>query len=148
MLSSDITKKEKTKKKLFKFHDQATTWLSDLEFIKDEQIFLEHLLSSHFLELSTEKLYDPTRKLIKRLIEVKKMGNDLFDTIQLHDKHLSILIESSKNNGKKRFNKEHDRIKKEFENYIFSFKYVKKKIFKMIKEIMIKGKQKLLIKKQ
>ncbi len=148
MLSAEVTKKEKIKKKLFKYHDQSVVWLSDLEFMKGEQIFLEHLLSSHFLDLSTAKLYDPTRKLIKKLIDVKQMGNQLFDTIQLHDKHVSIWIENSKFEGKKGYKKEHKQIQKDFETYVLNFKYVKKKIFIMIKEIMKNKNQKLLIKKQ
>jgi len=148
MLSAEITKKGKFRKKLFKYHDQSIVWLSDLDFMKGEQIFLEHLLSSHFLDLSTAKLYDPTRKLIKKLIDVKQMGNQLFDTIQLHDKELSIWIESSNFNDKKGYKKEHKQIQKDFEIYVLNFKYVKKKIFNMIKEIMKNQKQKLLIKKQ
>lgn len=148
MLSEDITKREKIKKKLFKLHDQSATWMSEMEFMKDEQIFLEHLLSAHFLDLSTAKLYDPARKLIKKLMDVEKMGNELFDTIQLHNKHLSTLIESSKFKGKKGYKKEHKKIEKDFDTYVLNFKYVKKKIFKIIKDIMKNNKQKLLIKKE
>lgn len=148
MLSEDITKREKIKKKLSKLHEQSTSWMSDLEFMKDEQIFLEHLLSTHFLDLSKSKLYEPTRKLIKKLKDVEKMGRDLFDKIQLHNKHLSTLIESSKYKGKKGFKKEHRHIEKDFETYELNFKYVKKKIFNMIKDIMKNHKQKLLIKKE
>jgi len=148
MLSKNITKSEKAKKKLFKYHGQSIKWLNDLEFVKGEQIFLEHLLSSHFLDLSTTKLYEPTRKLIKKLVTVEHMGNQLFDTIQLHNKYLSTLIESSKLRDKKEYKKEHKKIEKDFDIYLLHFKNVKKKIFNMIKEIMKSKKQKLLIKKQ
>jgi len=140
--------KEKNQKKLFKFHKQTVEWLNELDFIQDEQIFLEHLLSSHFLDLSKPKLYEPTRKVIKKLTDVEITGDELLDTIQIYNKHIATLIESLQLRDKKELKQEHKRIEKDFEIYILNFKYVKKKIFSMIKEIMKKDKQKLLINKQ
>jgi hypothetical protein len=141
-------KKDKVKKKLFKFHNETTKWLNELEFIQDEQIFLENLLSSHFLDLSKPKLYDSTRKLIKKLKGVENMTNELSDTLQIHNKHIATLTESLQSKGKKGLRKEHKKIKKDFEVYQLNFKYVKRKIFSNIKEIMKAHKQKLLISNQ
>ena len=54
MKTTDNLKKEKMKNKLSKLHDESLIWLNELKFAHDEHIFLEHLLSSHFLDLSTE----------------------------------------------------------------------------------------------
>ena len=147
MKTTDNLKKEKMKNKLLKLHDETLLWLNELEFMQDEHIFLEHLLSSHFLDLSTEKLYDPTRKLIKKLKEVEKWNAELVDSIHVHNKHMATWIESLHTNGKKSLTKEHNQIKSDFETYTINFKYVKKKIFSMIKEIMREHKQKLLLNK-
>lgn len=138
-------KKEKFEKKLFKFHDQNNIWLEELEFVHDEHIFLEHLLSSHFLDLSSEKLFEPTKKLIQKLNDVEKMDNELEDEIQTHNKHVATLLESLQLYGKKDLVKEHQRIQKDFDTFHLNFKYAKKKIYKMIKEIMKEHKKKLLI---
>ncbi len=148
MRSKQILEKDKTKKKLYKLNDQSSEWLAELVFMQDEQKFLEHLLSSHFLDLSTEKYYDAAKKLINRLKEVESIGNSTYDTIQVHNKHLATLIESSQLKGKKEFKKEHKQIEKDFDAYILKFNYCKKKIFKIIKDIMKVQKQKLLIKEQ
>lgn len=148
MKSIENLEKEKIKKKLYKLNDQTSEWLTELEFIQDEQIFLEHLLSSHFLDLSTEKFYNTAKKVINNLKDVEKTGNSISDTIQIHNKHLATLIESLRLKGEKEFKKEHKKIKQDFETYVLKFKYVKKKIFKIIKDIMKIQKQKLLIQQQ
>ena len=81
-------------KNIYLLHDSSLKWITELDFINDEQAFLENLLSSHFLELSSSDHYEATRKLIKKLKEVEKSGSDLIDTIELHNKHMATLIES------------------------------------------------------
>jgi len=147
MKTSDNLKKGKKKNKLLKLHDETLHWLNELQFMQDEQTFLEHLLSSHFLDLSTEKLYDPTRKLIKKLKDVEKTSDKLFDTVHVHNKHMATYMESLRSNGKNDLIHEHNQIKIDFETFTRDFKYVKKKTFSMIKEIMKDHKQKLLLNK-
>ncbi len=147
MKTSDNLKRDKKKNKLLKLHDENLHWLNELQFIQDEQVFLEHLLSAHFLDLSTEKLYDPTRKLIKKLKDVEKSNDELADTVHVHNKHMATYLESLQSNGKNDLIYEHDQIKTGFETFTRDFKYVKKKIFNMIKEIMKDHKQKLLLNK-
>lgn len=138
---------DKENKSVYVLHEETMNWMNELEFMSDEQSFLEHLLGSHFLELSSSELYDSTRKLIKKLKEVEKMGRALMDTIQLHNKHMATMIESFQKEFNKSLDKEHSQIKKDFDNYALNFRYVKRKIFGIIKEIMKEHKQKLLIDK-
>lgn len=145
MNSTNILEKKNFKKSFVKLHKETNHWLNELVFMQDEHVFLENLLSSHFLDLSKPKLYDPTRKLIIKLKEVEKLGDELADSIHIHNKHLATLIESLQFKGKRSLKKEHNFIKKDFEIYLLNFKYIKKKIFNLIKEIMKKNKKKLLI---
>jgi len=138
---------DKENRSVYVLHEETMNWMNELEFMSDEQSFLEHLLGSHFLELSSSELYDATRKLIKKLKEVEKMGRSLMDTIQLHNKHMATMIESFQKEFNKSLDKEHSQIKKDFDNYALNFRYVKRKIFGIIKEIMKEHKQKLLIDK-
>jgi len=139
---------EKNKKKLLKFRKEVLQWTNELEFVEDERIFLEHLLGSHFLALSTPKLYEPTKELIKELKNVENRRDELLVTIKIHKKRIVILIENIGLLEKLEIKNEHNKIKIEFENYMRDFKKAKKDIFDMIKEIMRKDKQKFLIKKQ
>ena len=139
---------KKNKKKLLKLRREILQWTNELAFIKDERIFLEHLLGSHFLALSTPKLYEPTKELIKELKKSENRRDELLVTIKIHKKRIAILIEDMDLLEKLEIKNEHSKIKVEFVNYIRDFKKVKKNIFDMIKEIMKKDKQKFLIKKQ
>ncbi len=137
--------KEKFKKYLFKLQGQLNKWIEQLDFNKDEQLFLEHLFSAHFLDLSSKELYKPAKMLLNKLNDVEKMNNELSLEIQTHHKHLATLVESLQINAKDEIKKEQKKIKNNFETFDLKFKYVKNKIFKMIKDIMKNHKQKLLI---
>ncbi len=136
---------EKSSSKLYGLHDSSVSWINELEFMNDEQKFLEHLLSTHFLDLSAEKLYETTRKLIRKLKEVEHLGDELTQEIQTHNKKIASVLEGDQNILEKDLINGHNMIKKDFESYVLKFRYVKKKIFGIIKEIMINHKQKLLI---
>ena len=130
---------------IYELHEASILCMNELEFMKDEQLFLEHLLSSHFLELSAEDLYDTTRKLIKKLKEVEQLGVDLITEVQLLDKQIANDLDEKKPNTEVDPFQKQRVIQADFENYSLKFRYVKKKIFRLIKEIMIAHKQKLLI---
>ncbi len=136
---------EKTSSKLYGLHESSVSWINELEFMNDEQKFLEHLLSTHFLDLSAEKLYETTRKLIRKLKEVENMGVELTKEIQIHNKKIAAVLEGDYKIREKDLINGHDMIQKDFESYVLKFRYVKKKIFGIIKEIMVNHKQKLLI---
>ena len=134
-------------KKYYELHDQSVQWINEIQFMTDEQAFLEHLLSSHFLELSSSKLYETTKRLIRKLKEVESLGNDLMDRIQLHNKHVGTIIENFNKEYQVNVDREHQSIKKDLDSYLLKFRYIKKKIFGIIKSIMKEHKQKLLINK-
>ena len=134
-------------KKYYELHDQSVQWINEVQFMTDEQVFLEHLLSSHFLELSSSKLYETTKRLIRKLKEVESLGNDLMDKIQLHNKHVGTIIENFNKEYQVNVDREHQSIKKDLDSYLLKFRYIKKKIFGIIKSIMKEHKQKLLINK-
>jgi hypothetical protein len=134
-------------KKYYELHDQSVQWINEIQFMTDEQVFLEHLLSSHFLELSSSELYETTIRLIRKLKEVETLGNDLMDKIQLHNKHVGTIIENFNKEYQVNVDREHQSIKKDLDSYLLKFRYIKKKIFGIIKAIMKEHKQKLLINK-
>ena len=71
----------------------------------------------------------------------------MMDTIELHNKHMATMIENLQLEYDARLAAEHETIQNDFDNYLVKFKYVKKKIFGIIKQIMLEHKQKLLINK-
>ena len=131
----------------YELHEASVMRMNELEFMKDEQVFLEHLLSTHFIDLSTEKLYDTTRKLIARLKEVEHLGDELTDEIHSYNKRVFEVMKKKEESLGQRLERQHQMIEKDFESYVLKFKYVKKKIFGITKEILAHHKQKLLLNK-
>jgi hypothetical protein len=148
MKTNEIEKRMDTTTLAFKYHDQTIQWLELVKFSQDEQKFLEHLLSSHFLDLSSPKLMEPTKKVIEKLKDIEKKGVELLKKVKSHNNHLGELVERNEVILEEIVKSEHKKVQKEIENYALKFKYVKKKIFGIIKDIMKAHKQKLLINKQ
>jgi hypothetical protein len=69
------------------------------------------------------------------------------DKIQLYNSHLGNIIENFNEEKELTIDREHIAIKKDIDDYLLKFRYVKKKIFGIIKEILKDHKKKLLIKK-
>ena len=148
MKTKEINKRIDATTFAFKYHDQSIQWLDEVEFSQDEQKFLENLLSSHFLDLSSPKLMEPTKKVIQKLKDIEKTGVELLKKVKSHNNHLGELVERNELILEEIVKSEHKKIQKEIENYALKFKYIKKKIFGIVKDIMKAHKQKLLINKQ
>ncbi|MGI9531892.1 hypothetical protein [Lutimonas sp.] len=133
-------------KTMYELHELSINYMRELEFMQDEQSFLEHLLSSHFLELSSEELFETTRKLIKKLKEVEGMGVELIDELTIFDQWMASSVHDEKDQSTTEISRKLRFFQKDFNHYVLKFKYVKKKIFSLIKEIMKSHKQKLLLK--
>jgi hypothetical protein len=135
----------KKQKNLYKLHHISQKWITELEFIHDEQHFLQDLISTFFVDLCSVELFPDTRKLNQKLEESIKKGNMFILEIQTHDKHLITLLESTHLNGEADFRKAQRKLANRVEQFVQSNKLLKSRVFAIIKNIMKQHKQKRLI---
>ena len=129
---------------LVHLHEEVTAWIKELEFVQDEHEFLTHLLSAHFLELSSKDSYEAAKKKIQLLGEMNTRREELIDFINKYDKKIASLTESNQPEGLYAILKEHTAMKSDVESFVLNFKYLKKKIFRVIKDILKSQKQLLI----
>ncbi len=125
-------------------HEEVSEWIKELDFIQDEHEFLTHLLSAHFLELSSKDSYEAAKKKIQLLGEMNTRRAELSDFINNYDKKIASLTESNQPEGLYGILKEHAAMKSDVESFVLNFKYLKKKIFRVIKDILKSQKQLLI----
>lgn len=135
----------KKKKNLYKLHHISQKWIAELEFMFDEQRFLQDLLSTFFIDLCSVELFPDTKKLDRKIIESRKIGNLLLLEIRTHDKQLATLLESIHFDGECTFRTEQKKLANKFDQFVQSNKLLKTRVFTIIKHIMKQHKQKLLL---
>jgi len=138
----DISKKNKN---LYKLHSIAQNWITDLEFINDEELFLQDLISTFFVDLCSVEYFPDTRRLNKKLEDSRKKGNLLVFEIRTHIKQLATLLESNHLDGEPEFRKAQKKLANKFDQFVQSTKLLKNRVFTIIKKIMKQHKQKLLL---
>ena len=135
----------KNEEKKNELHEEVQLWIKELEFIKDEHNFLKQLLSTHFLELSSKSSYDPTKRKIELLKATDQKRKEIQGALLSHDQNIAKLYKSFKEEDLEKLVIEHDKCKQEVKLLELNFRYTKKKIFRVIKDILKAHKQKLLL---
>ncbi|NNM23806.1 MAG: hypothetical protein HKO54_09645 [Flavobacteriaceae bacterium] len=146
----------KTKKPTYKFiawsnpealHQSCIEWIQELEFVKDEQRFLDDLIKNHTLSLISGKTYNNSIALIAQLSSVEKDLDTLLGNVKKHSNELSVLVDDVEEpEVENTFKENHAMIKIQVSRYLSEYRKTKKRIFKLIKRIMKSEKQKRLLK--
>lgn len=126
-------------------HTNANLWKSEINFINVEIRFLEHVLSSNYINCLALGLSKKTEALAKKITDKKKEGEIMLSLINEHEGFLSVLIEDDSLSSNKMFLESQKKLENDFKNYLIHYKFIKKHIFKVIENVMRKKKQKKLI---
>lgn len=123
-------------------YENYKEWLSELDFISDEISILEELINSHFIELCGFDMFNKSKELVRKIESNKIDLNDLKSDIYTQLKYLSVFIENSNTYGTEEFYTKHHDISENKHSYMQSIKELKKETYNLIKEILIRNKQK------
>ena len=127
-------------------HKTSKNWLSDLLFVKDEQLFFEDLIKSYTLQLIDTKHFPKSKKIIEMLSELQKETKKLINTIKVHESGLTIMVDKiDQLKEEENYKNEHRKLTISVSEYFENYKSVKKQLFKLIKTILKQKKQKFLL---
>ena len=127
-------------------HKGSLNWLSELKFIKDEQLFFDDLIKSYTLQLIESKHYKKSKDIIDKLNELKKDTKTIIGIVQAHEHDLKILVDGvDQLTEEEAYRKEHLRLIIDVSNFLEKYRGIKKQVFKLIKGIIKEGKQKRLL---
>lgn len=127
-------------------HEESGRWLSELNFIKDEERFFEDLIKLFTLQLIDLNNFHTSKEIIALVKLLRSKNNDLINTIIIHEKELKIMIDG-KNQLKEEaaYKDKHRALLISVKKYFKEYRSLKRKLFKTIKQVMKKEKQKRLL---
>jgi hypothetical protein len=126
-------------------HKASQDWLVELEFIKKEQLFFEDLIRSSALKLIDSIGFEKNSYLIDALKTSQKQNNSLIIAIKKHDKNLKIMVDGIDQPEEERlYKKEHRNVMTKINEYLKEYKILKTQLFKILKEVLKRDKQKRL----
>jgi hypothetical protein len=125
-------------------HHDYKLWVSEINFIKDEIRFLEHLLSENYIDFLAAGLHKKIEASVKQISVEKNIGTTLQELINKQEKTLAELIKTQNVSSNKNYLESHKKIEIEVNNYLEKYKDLKQQIFKVVEDVMKKKEQKKL----
>lgn len=127
-------------------HEESTRWLSELRFIKDEEHFFEDLIKLFTLQLIDSENFYTSKEIISLVKELRNKNTKLMNDINVHERELRIMVDG-KNQLKEEdaYKDKHRELLILVKKYFKQYRSLKRKLFKTVKGIMKKEKQKRLL---
>lgn len=129
-------------KSVDELHHDSKLWISEINLIKDEIRFLEHLLGENYIDFLAAGLHKKIEDSVKQISIQKNIGTTLQDLINSQEKILLELIMNESVNSNKNYLERHKKLEKEINAYIKNYKELKQHIFNVVEEVMKKKDQK------
>ena len=127
-------------------HEASKNWMSELKFVKDEQLFLNDLVKSYTLRLIDGKMFDKSQKIIKEISTAEREAVVLMKQVQSHENLLEIMVNDiDELKMEKAYLETHWELTDKIERYMIHYRNLKSTLFKVISKLMKKDKQKRLL---
>lgn len=127
-------------------HSTSKEWLSELEFIKDEHLFLEDLIKLYTLQLIRTDKFANNKEIIDALNSSQKRNNLLIEAIKEHQSELQIMVDGINQPEKeKRYKKAHRDFILKINDFIKYYRALKMQLFNIVKQIKKEKKIRLLL---
>lgn len=127
-------------------HGASRNWLSELQFIKDEQKFLEDLIKSYTLQLIDSKNFSNSQEIVDILKKLEKRNKSLIDEVKTHENKLEIMVDGiDQIEEEEAYKQTHRELIININNYLKDYRKLKTRLFGTIKDIMKSEKQKRLL---
>lgn len=126
-------------------HRDSKKWLSELQFIKDEELFFCDLVKSYTLQLIESKHFSYSKQLVANLRELQTETQTLINTIISHEKGLKIMVDGlNQIKEENAYKIEHGKLIITVTEFLDEYRTLKSELFTFIKTIIKEGKQKRL----
>jgi hypothetical protein len=128
-------------------HKASRNWLSELRFIKDEQLFFAGLIKSYTLQLLDSNHFSKSKKIVDSLELLQNKNKALIETVIAHENKLLIMIDGiDQLKEEEAYKTKHRELTVEINEYFKNYRNLKKRLFETIETIMKNEKQKRLLK--
>ncbi|WP_417872930.1 hypothetical protein [Xanthomarina gelatinilytica] len=127
-------------------HQATLNWYSELNFVKDEQLFFDDLIKSYTLQLINSNYFEDSKQLVERLNTFQEDTNQLIEVVKAHRNSLQILMDGiNQLEEETAYKKEHKELALKLSEFKQAYHTFKTSFFEHIKTIMKEEKQQRLL---
>ena len=127
-------------------HDASRNWISELNFIKDEQHFLEELIKSYTLQLIDNDNFVKSKDIVDTMNKLQKKNKTLLEAVKIHENKLEIMVDGiDQIKEEQAYKNKHRELIIYVNKYLKDYRTLKSRLFEVIKVVMKKAKQKRLL---
>jgi hypothetical protein len=127
-------------------HQATLDWLSELNFVRDEQKFLNDLVKTHTLELTDSTIFERSRKLVGDIASSEHEVVGLMKQVQAHENLLEIMIDDvNQPKMEAAYRDTHRDLTLSVRDYLLNYRKLKSNLFGLVSAVIKKEKQKRLL---
>ena len=127
-------------------HQDSLGWLSELRFIKNEELFFDDLVKSYTLQLIDSKHFRESKIIVEQLSSLQKKTDVLIDTVLTHETGLKVMVDGvNEFKEEKAYKDEHGKLITKISAFLENYRILKSQLFALIKSIIKEEKQKRLL---
>ncbi|SMG40694.1 hypothetical protein [Arenibacter troitsensis] len=122
-------------------HEASLKWMSELKFIRDEQLFLNDLVKSYTLQLTDSSVFNESKEIIGAIASSEKELIVLMKKVQAHENQLEIMMdEIDQLKMEKAYTETHWELNSEMARYSVQYRELKLRLFKLVSKVIKKDK--------
>ena len=76
-------------------HNNSKEWLLDLEFLNDEYLFFEDLITWNTLQLIDFQEYSKSKKIVEAFSSAKDNNDKIMELVKKHENNLDIIVDEN-----------------------------------------------------
>lgn len=127
-------------------HEASMRWFSELKFIRDEQLFLNNLVTTYTLPLSAPNIFEESKQVIDQLQKAEIDIVPLFKKVQAHENQLEMMVDDvDQPKMEKAYLETHKELLIAINRYTVRYREIKERLFKVVSSILKQSKQKRLL---
>ncbi|MEP0132654.1 MAG: hypothetical protein ABJJ25_02350 [Eudoraea sp.] len=127
-------------------HRTTLLWLSELRFMKDEQLFLNNLIKHYTVQLADSKIFGKSKVIVTGLSDLEKQTISLMKKVQAHENKLEIMIDDVDQIELERaYRDSHRVLTRSMDYYKEEYREIKSELFNLVSSVLKKEKQKRLL---
>lgn len=127
-------------------HTETVQWLSELNFVRDEQDFLNNLVKHYTIQLADARRLEKSRAIVGAILDAEKEVKVLMKKIQAHENQLDIMVDDIDQPAMERAYKEtHKELMILMQRYLEEYRELKKRLFDLVSKVIKKEKQHRLL---
>jgi len=127
-------------------HDASKSWLSELFFCKEEQLFLEDLITSYTLQMIDEGHFQESKTIVDELTKIVNETGVLIKAVEVHEQELAVMVDDiDEIELEKKYKEEHRNLAELTGEFKKRYRSIKLRLFSLLTSIMKQDKQKRLL---